>query len=143
MEPLDWEELRHGYNRMFGTQYSSVSEMLQTIYNQEKSCGRVGDIFGVCHTAVYHKMRRLNLNLNPKGGYRGSKCLRKILQIPVSELEHMKTKEIAKITGYQQETVSRLMVENGLKFKTHKKVDYARFRQTSEMEMSSQLEKSA
>jgi predicted transcriptional regulator len=113
---VDWEELLEACNNIKKTNFKTVREMLTVLYAQERSAERIGDKLGVCHTTVYAQFRKQNIKSKPKGGFRYSECLRRIIEIPLKELEHMTSREIAKIVGFGQERVLYLLNEYGIKY---------------------------
>lgn len=112
-----WEDLLTGYNRMYGSSFTTIKEMLAFLYQKEKSGDRVGDILGISGTAVIRKMKKCGIPIGPRGGIRYSKCLQEVIKIPMAELEQMTVRDIAKKVGYSKLSVAELLCHMGINYK--------------------------
>ena len=116
--PKYWEEeLLPAYNNIKGTNFKTAKEMVTHVYIEQQSADRAADVLGICGASLERFLNNSGIPRIPAGGYRPSKALWDILQIPVKELEQMNSKEISKATGVSRETVTRLMKAFNYKFK--------------------------
>jgi len=64
---IDWEGTRIAFNLNNGTHYRTDYEFLESLYKKYKSTPKMGEIIYVSHSAIYHKMIDLGIELLPKG----------------------------------------------------------------------------
>ena len=119
MEHIDWEEMRTGFNRMYGTEYpdirSFVKSECQTLGIQE-----FAEKLGVSGPSVDRIKRKLNLNTNH---LKWKNKRAKVMELAkAGKTRNMSAIEIAKHVGYLAlNTVYNMSKEEGFEFKRRMK----------------------
>lgn len=114
-EKIDWEDLRQGFNRIYKTSYKTVTEMLTSLYAQEKTLVRAGKVLGPSSQTIRDKMKELNILRLPKGHRGKSKCIRDILSL--GDVSQMSTFEIAKAIEFSRSYVIVCLQKEGIKYR--------------------------
>ena len=97
---INWLDLLSGFNRIKKTSHKTVKEMLTSLYAQEQTLVKSGDVLGISSTTVADEMERLGISRLAKGHRGKSKCVRAILAL--GDVSQMSTFEIAKAVDYSR-----------------------------------------
>lgn len=118
-EKIDWEDLRIGVNRIFGTNHKTVTDMLENLYAEQKTLEKVGDILGVSGQTVHSEMERLGIPRLPKGHRGMPKCLRLIYDL--ENTANLTYPEIAKAINFSASRVYFLLHKHGIFYRRKRK----------------------
>ncbi|HUU41836.1 MAG TPA: hypothetical protein VMW42_12945 [Desulfatiglandales bacterium] len=121
MYKIDFEELRTGYNRIYGTDYLTVKSLLFGLYNKDPNVKKIARILGISHTTVRAEMVRQGIGLLPQFNRGDSKGLRDIKALgKKKDLSAMECEEIASILGYSPQYVGSLLSKNKITYMRRK-----------------------
>ena len=96
-EPIDWDALKGGYNRIYHTDFKTVSEMLINLYSKEKTLERVGKVLGIAGQTVNEQMKRLNIPRLHRG-HRGFSAFQ-VAYRKIENPEQYTQRELARMLG--------------------------------------------
>ena len=85
------------YNKTYNTDFISIIEFCQHVYDQYGSVFRVGEALFISPSAIHVHFKAMGVKMLPKGVRSSSKKLGILLKL---ETENMTLKEIARVTGY-------------------------------------------
>lgn len=82
---INWGEIVTGYNRIYGTDYLTIDNLLGDLYLTMGSRGIEG-ILGISYTSILSRLKDAGIEIKPKGGpnFKGIKKPQNI-DIPGSE----------------------------------------------------------
>ena len=115
------------YNETHNTDFISIVEFCQYVYDLYGSVFRVGEALSYSHSTVYVYFKRLGVKMLPKGCRSLSKKLGILLKL---ETENMTLREIVKATGYALIYCQRQLKKYKLSYKktiekgTYNRVSY-------------------
>lgn len=112
---IDWPWLLEGYNRIKKTSHKTVTEMLTSLYAEEKTLVRAGKVLGPSSQTIRDKMKELNIPRLPKGHRGKSKCIRTI--IALGDVSQMTAMQVAKAIDFSRSYVTVCLQKEGILYR--------------------------
>jgi len=117
MYKIDFEELRIGYNRIYGTDYRTVKSLLAGMYKDEPNVKKIARILGVSYTTARLEVAKQNIEVLPQFNRGDSKGLRDLKNLGrKKDLSAMTGEEIASILGYSLQYTGSLLNKNNIAY---------------------------
>ena len=94
---IDFHNDMLAYNKTHNTDFISIIEFCQHVYNQYGSVARVGEVVFISPSAIHVRFKAMGVKFLKKGARFPSKKLGILLKL---KTEDMTLREIVKATGY-------------------------------------------
>lgn len=113
---IDWEDLMHGYNRMYKKKYRSVRQWLfQMCRLNNDNLKATSEIIGVAVNTLRKRMVAYDPNWRQVQDRDAI-----FISIPASEMQNMTRIDISRKTGLGLSQIDRLIIKHNRKFKTRR-----------------------
>ena len=122
---IDMHENMLAYNETHNTDFISIIDFCQYLYDRYGSVARVGEVLFVSPSAIHVRFKAMGVKMLPKGCRFPPKKLRVLLKL---KTEDMTLKEIARATGYVPSYCQKQLRKYKIAYKkiTEKKGTYNR-----------------
>jgi len=113
---IDWEEIRKGCNKKYGSQFPTVHNMLLNLYYETKSMYRMDEILGISYTCLNKKMKSEGIKIGPRGKGKPAECLKILKELPKEFIENNTFDVIANKIEYNKFYTREVMRKNGFNY---------------------------